>query len=240
MAAPVQNSSYNQAALAIRLQCGFTFAGLVVRHLKIADLDPLALGIAMQTLVKVLSITKDWIPKQQPADVVGIVVLGPLFCAAYTLASQAGTSVESICALALFTLNLEVIGPRNVWTELKKPSPVLHEGTEEVSLYQSSAKRMRTQIATSSLAIIATTMRIANMQPLAAGFAGSVLGTKEIRLLRKYPEPIQMIVTVAVCCASYALVSNLDIRVQALCYGTMLALNLAVIGPQNAWKELKA
>lgn len=240
MVASVEDRFISASAATMRVQTAFTILGFVATQLKVANVNPLALGIAFQSFGKVLHVVENRLLRNRSDDLLGCVIGGSLICATYTLVSQTDPMVQAIAALAYLIFDFNTIGLKNIWKELKIPGNLIGDDDGNASRYERAAIGMRSQVGFACLALLATTLRIANLEPLAAGFAANCSGRKELKFLNGLPQVIQMAAIGGVACVIYGLMTNLSLKSQAISFGILLALDIVVIKPENVWKELKA
>jgi hypothetical protein len=237
-AAVSNNRSYQESALKMRLQVGLSLIAITATILKIADLNPLAAGIAVQTVIKAIQLSIKHLPHQQPGKIMKSIIGPNVFCAAYTGSSQLDLKVQAIFYLALFLWEVKEISLNNVWSELIMSEPMLMRGQEYQSNYQITAQAMRWQIGASLFAFMATTLKIADLKPLALGIAIYSPNILPMKHIKKLPQVFQLLTVGSVLCAVYSGASMVDLRLQAIGYLAFLAFNIAEIHPRNAWKEL--
>lgn len=108
--------------------------------------------------------------------------------------------------------------------------------------YYLESSRMRTQVGVFFLGCALRLFNITNQNPIAAGLSIQAFGRIVPLLERKKtpPEVIKFAITGVIICTSYTLASQLDQRIQAICFLALLFLDANKIGQQNVWQEFKS
>lgn len=109
--------------------------------------------------------------------------------------------------------------------------------------YYLESSRMRTQVGVLFLGCAVRFFNVANQNPLAAGLAIQAFGRMVPLLEKRFktpPEVVKFAITGVIICTSYTLASQLDERIQAICFLALLFLDANKIGHQNVWQELKS
>lgn len=102
------------AAYCMRQQMGYGLGALAVTALRIADLNPLAGGIAANFFV----LREIFMVKRLPF-IAQVLLTGGMITSAYLSVSQLHPHQQAISFVALLVLDMSLIGARDVWKELK-------------------------------------------------------------------------------------------------------------------------
>jgi hypothetical protein len=232
-AAVTNNRYYEESARHLRAQVAFSFGAIGVSLLG-PDVNPLATGIAAQTLSKAVHIAIRYFSNLPPASL-RAAISGTIFFAVYIGASKFDLRIQAIFYLALLLLDVKEVGLKNVWKVLN--TPPVPQRVPDRSDYAMAASNLRGQIGGSLFTWMVTALKIANINPLAIGI---VVNCFELlpKAIEKLPPLIQMFTVCSAFGAAYSVMSSLDHRIQAATYIALIGINLFEIHPRNAWKEL--
>lgn len=236
MAAAVTNNRYyEESARHIRAQVVFSFGAIGVSLLG-PDVNPLATGIAAQTLSKAVHIATRYF-SNLPPESLRAAISGTIFFAVYIGASKLDLRIQAIFYFALLLLDVKEVGLKNVWKVLNTP-PVPHRNSPRKTDYEIAASNLRGQVGGSLFTWMITALKIANINPLAIGIVVNCFELLPMKAIEKLPPLVQMFTVCSAFGAVYSVMSTLDHRVQAATCIALIGLNLFEIHPRNAWKEL--
>lgn len=238
MTASIDNKPYEQAARTFRLQVGCSWLAFAVTQLNMGNLNPLALGLAMQTASKIVILVEKKF-SIKPAEVLKLFISGSLITATYSFSNQLDPTIQAVCFLAVLAFDLRRIGLKNGWEVLKGKTQICNHYQPEYELYKHAVTGLKTQVGFSVLAFSATALKIVDLKPLAVGVAANCLAINEFSIVHKLPEVLQIISLGGFCYTVYALTSPFDSKVQTAFFAALLMYSIAAVHPKNVWKELK-
>lgn len=231
-------SSYDIAAMKMRVQVGLGLLGCTVTALNIADVNPLALGMAMHTVLKMVELAVIHFPNHPPTIIAKDLVAGIIFCAAYTGFSGLDQRIQAMGFTTLLLVEIKRIGIQNVWPELERVPSDFQKPETNRTPSQRTVRALQLHFSSNLVAFIATALKVADIRPLALGIIAAVNNLIPDNPVKDLPIPLQILVLGTVTITAYSLTSTFDPRLQVIAYLGVIVLNIIKIRPQNVWKEL--
>lgn len=118
MGVSIDQHQYHYESLRMRMQIGVFFLGVPIKLLNVANVNPMAAGLAFQVFGRIVPLLEKNFSKP-PAEIVKMAITGVIVCTSYSLAAQLDPRIQAICFLALLIQDMKTIGFQNTWKELK-------------------------------------------------------------------------------------------------------------------------